>query len=340
MAVEESQLVDQHRSQGETLSVDQSSGGNLPVHLEDGLEMFIEVLIGHAAQLVEDASDFHPRIGVRVSSSFGGDQKPLGAFACLPDIGSVVVDVSEHEGGFFWQLLDEVRGHLVVCRVGGGESGTKRDPTLTDGDGQVQLPAVNPPVPATLGPVSLGVYGCVGYNARFSVFLVPHSTFCLQSGTVESHRSPPTLPGPEHFHQVASQAADLLGKPLGQGFEPPLEGASTGETPVLREQIPDTPHLGGVLFEHSEQFAHLVKAPHDHDQKCLHKEPIGVEDGSSARAAWWRWRGWAALNEADQLDKDAILSNHAGASEKRVYGHKPFSEAFGLRTSVGAVSYL
>ena len=71
MAVEQSQLVDQHRSQSETLGVDESSGGNLSVHLEDGLEMLIEVLVGHAAQLVEDAPDFDAIIGVRVGSSFG-----------------------------------------------------------------------------------------------------------------------------------------------------------------------------------------------------------------------------------------------------------------------------
>src|SRR5215218_5968356 len=129
MAVEESQLVNEHRSQSETLGVDQSSGGNLPVHLEDGFEVLVEVLVSHAAQLVEDAPDFDAIIGVRVSSSSGGDQKPLGALAGLPDVGSVVVDVSEHEAGFSWQLLDQERGYLVVCGVGGCEPGTKRDPT-------------------------------------------------------------------------------------------------------------------------------------------------------------------------------------------------------------------
>ena len=70
MTVEQSQLVDQHRPQSESLGVYESSGGNLPVHLEDGLEMLIEVLVGHAAQLVEDASDFYAIVGMRVSSSF------------------------------------------------------------------------------------------------------------------------------------------------------------------------------------------------------------------------------------------------------------------------------
>jgi hypothetical protein len=143
------------------------------VHLEDGLEMLIEVLVGHGAQLVEDASDFDASIGVRVSSSLGGDQKPLLVAmveACLPDVGRVVVDVSEHEARLIWQLLDQGRSHLVVCCVGGGEPSGQRNPNLTDADGQVQLPPVNPPMPARLGPVSLGVYGCVRYNAGLLVF--------------------------------------------------------------------------------------------------------------------------------------------------------------------------
>ena len=71
MAVEQGQLVDQHRSKSESGRVDESSGGNLSVHFEDGLEMLVEVLISHAAQLVEDAPDLDAIIGVRVSPSFG-----------------------------------------------------------------------------------------------------------------------------------------------------------------------------------------------------------------------------------------------------------------------------
>jgi hypothetical protein len=41
MAVEKSQLVDEHHSQSVTLGVDRALGRNLPVHLEDGLEMLI-----------------------------------------------------------------------------------------------------------------------------------------------------------------------------------------------------------------------------------------------------------------------------------------------------------
>src|SRR5215216_4429883 len=106
MTVEQSQLVDQHRSEGETLGVDQPSCGHLSVHLEDGLEMLIEVLVGHAAQLVEDAPDFDAIVGVRVSSSFSDNQEPLlgASEACLSDVGGVVVNVSE-------------TGCLSLCRL-------------------------------------------------------------------------------------------------------------------------------------------------------------------------------------------------------------------------------
>jgi len=64
-------------------------------------------------------------------------------------------------------------------------------------------------VPARLGPAGLGIYGGVRYDAGFLIFLMPYSAFGLQSGAVKSYRPTPTLPGLEHFNQVASQATDL-----------------------------------------------------------------------------------------------------------------------------------
>jgi hypothetical protein len=52
------------------------------------------------------------------------------------------------------------------------------------------------------------------------------------------------------------------------------------------------------------------------------------------------WRGGDAVDQTEELDKDAILTDHEGASEKRVYEHKPFSEASRVRTRVEASSYL
>jgi hypothetical protein len=70
---------------------------------------------------VEDAPDFDAIVGVRVSSSFSGNQEPLlgASEACLSDVGGVVVNVSEYEAGLVRQLLDEVGSYQVVCCVGG-----------------------------------------------------------------------------------------------------------------------------------------------------------------------------------------------------------------------------
>jgi hypothetical protein len=70
MTVQQSQLVDQHRSKSETRGADPAFGGDLLVYIEDTLEVFVEVLVGKAAQLVKDSSHLHPRVGVRVGSTF------------------------------------------------------------------------------------------------------------------------------------------------------------------------------------------------------------------------------------------------------------------------------
>jgi hypothetical protein len=54
VTVQQSQLVDKNRSKSEAGGVERALGGNLLLHLEDGLEMLIEVLIGQATQLVKD----------------------------------------------------------------------------------------------------------------------------------------------------------------------------------------------------------------------------------------------------------------------------------------------
>src|SRR5918998_2628789 len=121
MTVEQSQLVDQHRPKSEACGVDPALCGNLLVYLKDALEVLVEVLVGQAAQLVKDPPHLHPTVGVRVSATFGGDQKPLCLLAFLAYVLGIVMGVSQHEARLFRQFLDQRRSYLVVCHVGRGE---------------------------------------------------------------------------------------------------------------------------------------------------------------------------------------------------------------------------
>jgi hypothetical protein len=46
MAVEQSQLIDEHRPKSKAHGIDLALGGNLLVYIEDAFEVFVEVLVG------------------------------------------------------------------------------------------------------------------------------------------------------------------------------------------------------------------------------------------------------------------------------------------------------
>jgi hypothetical protein len=46
------------------------------------------------------------------------------------------------------------------------------------------------------------------------------------------------------------------------------------------------------------------------------------------------------VEKADQLDKEEVLNDHEGGSEKGVYRNRPSSEALCLKSSLEEVSYL
>src|SRR5215212_2110323 len=190
-----------------------------------------------------------------------------------------------------------------------------------------------------LSPVSFGVYGCMGHLACFLVFLVPHSTFCLQNGALEGYSSSPALPRLEHFYQMASQAADLLRQALGQSLKTPLEGAPGGETSLFREGIAHHAHLRSGLVEDRQELSHPMQPPYDHDYQSLQEELLRVNDGPCPAAARWRWAR-DALDKTDQLDKDTLLSNHGFASGSSVLGHTPSAEASRSGASPDEVFYL
>src|SRR5215211_6284625 len=335
--VEQRQLVDEDRSQGEACGVESSLGGYRPVRLEEGLEVLVEVLYGHVTQPVQDAPDLHARVGVRIGSPPpAGHQEHLPCQASPAHVLGVVVRVPQHETRFVGQLLDQKRGDAAVGGIGRGEPRGQRYPHPGHRARQVKLPAVDPPVPARLGPPGFSVDGRVGHDARFPVLLVPHPAAGPQDGGVYyGHRSPASGPRLDQRHQVATQQADPLRQGIRQGAQPPLEGAPRREAPVLAEHFAQGAHLFGGLFEHRKELAHLVEAPYDHDHKRLEEEVVRVEarPAPPRRGARRCRRDREAVDQAHQLDKDGLLGDHGWASEGRVLGHTPCSGAFGSRSS-------
>ena len=174
----------------------------------------------------------------------------------------------------------------------------ERYPHLGHGARQVQLPTVDPPVPARLGPSGLGVYGGMRHHSRLFVLLVPHPTPGPEHRAVQSDRSPGPRPRLEQFHQVASQHPDSLGQGLWQGAKPPLKGAPRREAPVVGEHLAQGAHLCGGLLENGEQFAGPVQAPYDHDHQRLEEEGVGVVARPAPLRTGRPWWGREAVDQA------------------------------------------
>src|SRR5215218_3373014 len=152
----------------------------------------------------------------------------------------------------------------------------------------MQLPPVHPPMPAALSPVSFGVYGCMGHLACFLVFLVPHSTFCLQNGALEGYSSSPTLPRLEHFYQMASQAADLLRQALGQSLKT--------NTVQLRRTSASRKDLVGWGQSRGEGFLTLNLDILRLTTRGLQRSVLGASGLAATSSRSCRYnRGWSAL---------------------------------------------
>jgi len=115
--------------------------------------------------------------------------------------------------------------------------------------------------------------------------------------------------------------------------------AFNGRDGVKYIQFAYSPHLGGGFLEDCEELSHSMQPPDDHEHQSLEEELLGVDDGPSAAARWWR-RTRNALDKTDQLDKDTVLSDHGCASESSVPEHTSFSEASRFLASPEEVYYL
>lgn len=121
---------------------------------------------------------------MRIGSVPGSNkQKALGRTS-FPDVGSVVVAVSEDESGLRWQVRKHFHGNDIVRFIRGTQTSGQRNPDRNQRDCHVQLPAVQPTVITAFRPGHLGVDSSVGDDSLPAVRFVPDAP--RARNTVES----------------------------------------------------------------------------------------------------------------------------------------------------------
>jgi hypothetical protein len=143
------------------------------------------------------SADLHSVIRVRVGSVVRDDQEAVVSFADCPDVRCVVVPIAKHEACGIWEPSQEGECEVIVRSVGRGELGGQRDPDAGDDTDEVQLPAVDPSMPATLGPIGFGIDAGMWDQASRTVLDVPGATTCVEHRRVDRHRTAAVGPGCE-----------------------------------------------------------------------------------------------------------------------------------------------
>ena len=107
-------------------------------------------------------------------------------------------------GAYIWQVGQQGGNHLIVGGIGRRQFGSQWDPDAGDGADQVQLPAVDPALPAALGPVGLRVDAGMRDHAGGAVLGMPDATTGVQHRGVDRHGSAARGPGLELLDQTVA----------------------------------------------------------------------------------------------------------------------------------------
>src|SRR5947209_18472473 len=113
----------------------------------------------------------------------------------------------------------------------------------------MELPAIDPAMPATLGPVRLGINGRMRDFAGFPMLLVPDAPLGSQDGAVQSRSSAVLLPGLDEGNQVSPHATDLRRKSCWDRPKAALEGPAGGILAIFGQQRAEVLHLGRGLLQ-------------------------------------------------------------------------------------------
>ena len=82
--------------------------------IKDALEVFIEILVGPRAQLVEDASHLYPGIAMGIAPIASSDQEAIALLTELAQDRNIIMAVTQHEAHLGGDFPQQVGGRLTV----------------------------------------------------------------------------------------------------------------------------------------------------------------------------------------------------------------------------------
>jgi hypothetical protein len=222
----------------------------------------------------------------------------------------VIMLIAQHITHLGWQLGQKQRCHDIVSNVSGGELGRQRDPHAANGDRQVQLPAVPPPMPTRFAPGRFGIDARMRHYSLFPIFFMPYSPMGAQCGAVQGRAMALMHPGREHPYQVASKTANQSG----QGLQASFPGATRRKAPLLGQQTTQLTGQRVVLVQKSQQCPCRVQSTNNHDHQRLQDQSIRIDLWPPS--AWLERFGWHRnpVNQLHQADKNALSQYHFTAS--------------------------
>jgi hypothetical protein len=147
------------------------------------------------AQRVKHAAHLNTIVGVRIGAALGRDHDVAFLRTGGTPGGVVIVRVAQdvaHRGGQFGQKFEAV---LISSRISGRQISRQGHPNSGDRGNQMQLPTIDPAVPARLGPVCFGINRRVWNDASRTILFVPDAAAGAQYGTVDGGCSATRRPG-------------------------------------------------------------------------------------------------------------------------------------------------
>lgn len=261
------------------------------MHPEDALEVLVEALHCQRAQFMEDATNLDTAVGMGIRPTARGDQDLILVLAELPKVRIVVVDIAQDLANLGREFPEEGGSLLVVGPIGGSKRGSQGDP---DG-GDMELPAIDPAVPAALGPVRLGINRGMRDLPCLPMLLVPGSATRLQDGAINGGCPTTRGEGLDAVDQVSAQAVDLGRQGGGNRVQSRFEGATRGRAAFLGQQGTEL-HLRGGLLQDGQERPDGGRVTDDHDHQHFEEEPIRVDLGATPTSGWWRRQGMRTMS--------------------------------------------